>query len=164
MRLKLWGALAFSVGTTPGECSSQDFQQFVLDKQIQLEGSDEFLLKRLIFEAQTLFMTSIQNQVLTAGLPAGADSNAKKLPPVWTPSAHRWTEATLSWSDHTRRIWTLLWIDRPCIFYDWLQVHQVHTSTSVHQTWHWIAGEHVQGQRNSYDRTRSIDYQEILLA
>ena len=27
-------------------------------------------------------MTSIQNQVLTAGLPAGADSNAKKLPPV----------------------------------------------------------------------------------
>ena len=76
------GALAFSVGTTPGECSPQDFQQFVLDKQIQLEGSDEFLLKRLIFEAQTLFMTSIQNQVLTAGLPAGADSNAKKLPPV----------------------------------------------------------------------------------
>ena len=76
------GALAFSVGTTPGECSSQDFGQFILDKQIHLEGSDEFLLKRLIFEAQTLFMTSIQNQVLTAGLPAGADSSAKKLPPV----------------------------------------------------------------------------------
>ena len=69
------GALAFAVGTTPGECSSQDFQQFILDKQIQLEGSDEFLLKRLIFEAQTLFMTSIQYQ-------AGADSSAKKLPPV----------------------------------------------------------------------------------
>jgi hypothetical protein len=76
------GALAFAVGTTPGECSSQDFQQFILDKQIHLEGSDEFLLKRLIFEAQTLFMTSIQNQVLAAGLPGGADSSTKKLPPV----------------------------------------------------------------------------------
>ena len=78
------GALAFAVGTTPGECSSQDFQhqQFILDKQIQLTGSDEFLLKRLIFESQTLFMTSIQNQVLSAGLPGTSDSTSKKLPPV----------------------------------------------------------------------------------
>ena len=76
------GALAFAVGTTAGECSPQDFQQFILDKQIQLENSDELLLKRLIFESQTLFMTSIQNQVLSAGLPNSSDSNAKKLPPV----------------------------------------------------------------------------------
>jgi hypothetical protein len=41
-----------------------------------LEGSDEFFLKRLIFEAQTLFMTSIQTQVLSAGLPGTSDSGA----------------------------------------------------------------------------------------
>ena len=76
------GSLAFAVGTTPGECSNSDFQQFVVDKQIHLEGPDEFLLKRLIFEAQTLFMTSIQNQVLSAGLSGNADSSAKKLPPI----------------------------------------------------------------------------------
>ena len=75
-------SMAFAVGTTPGECSPQDFQQFILDKNIVLEGSDEFLLKRLIFEAQTLFMTAIQSQVLSAGLPGGSDSTSKKLPPV----------------------------------------------------------------------------------
>ena len=75
-------SMAFAVGTTPGECSSQDFQQFILDKNIVLEGSDEFLVKRLIFEAQTLFMTTIQSQVLSAGLPGGSDSTTKKLPPV----------------------------------------------------------------------------------
>ena len=75
-------SMAFAVGTTPGECSPQDFQQFLLDKNITLEGSDEFLLKRLIFEAQTLFMTAIQSQVLSAGLPGGSDSTSKKLPPV----------------------------------------------------------------------------------
>ena len=75
-------SMAFAVGTTPGECSPQDFQQFILDKNITLEGSDEFLLKRLIFEAQTLFMTAIQSQVLSAGLPGGSDSTSKKLPPV----------------------------------------------------------------------------------
>ena len=75
-------SMAFAVGTTPGECSSQDFQQFISDKNIVLEGSDEFLVKRLIFEAQTLFMTTIQSQVLSAGLPGGSDSTTKKLPPV----------------------------------------------------------------------------------
>ena len=48
------GALAFAVGTTPGECSTQDFQHFIVEKHIDLQGSDEFLLKRLIFESQTL--------------------------------------------------------------------------------------------------------------
>jgi len=71
-------SMAFAVGTTPGECSSQDFQQFILDKNIVLEGSDEFLVKRLIFEAQTLFMTTIQSQVLSAGLPGGSDSTTQE--------------------------------------------------------------------------------------
>ena len=32
------GALAFSVGTTPGECPPQDFQQFVLDLRDQMNS------------------------------------------------------------------------------------------------------------------------------
>ena len=76
------GALAFAVGTTPGECSTQDFQHFIVEKHIDLHGSDEFLLKRLIFESQILFMTSIQNQVLSGGLSSSSESAGKKLPPV----------------------------------------------------------------------------------
>ena len=76
------GSLAFAVGTTPGECSTQDFQHVIVEKHIDLHGSDEFLLKRLIFESQTLFMTSIQNQVLSGGLSSSGESAGKKLPPV----------------------------------------------------------------------------------
>lgn len=112
------GALAFATGTTPGECSSQDLQQFVTDKQIHFEGSDEFFLKKLIFEAQTWFMTSIQTQVLSAGLPGTSDSGAKKLPPVERQAHIIEPKNPLGRADYPGWIRTFLWVDRSGICHD----------------------------------------------
>ena len=73
------GHLAFAVGASPGETTPEAFQLFV-DSLASITESEKLILKRLIFEAQTLFIASLKAQVQNSG--DATKDPAKKLPPI----------------------------------------------------------------------------------
>lgn len=71
--LKTLGALAFAVGVTPGECTAEEFQNWF--QHFNSVDGDAFIVKRLMFEAQTMMMANLQQSVAT-------DAPSKHLPPI----------------------------------------------------------------------------------
>lgn len=75
------GNLAFVLGTTPGDTRPEDFERF--SARLVATESDKLVLKRLIFEAQTLFVASLKQQVEgTSSSGSTGDQPQKKLPPI----------------------------------------------------------------------------------
>ena len=72
------GHLAFAAGANPTETTPDGIQNFV--DSLGVTDEEKFILKRLIFEAQTLFIASLKAQVQSSG--DGSKDPAKKLPPI----------------------------------------------------------------------------------
>ena len=73
------GHLAFAVGASPTETTPESFQLFV-ESLPSITEEEKLILKRLIFESQTLFIASLKAQVQSSG--DASKDPAKKLPPI----------------------------------------------------------------------------------
>ena len=72
------GHLAFAAGANPTDTTPDGIQNFV--DSLGVTDDEKFILKRLLFEAQTLFIASLKAQVQSSG--DGSKDPAKKLPPI----------------------------------------------------------------------------------